>query len=310
MAYTVENMETALPSAMHQAQAELPVRSIDPRDKATLASPQVVPDEPKAGHTETPVEVDKAATPANPAESVTLSPKISALARKEQAVRRQEQALKQREADLADKLAKAEQFAKLQERLKSKDYSAAEELGMSYEEYSNYLLNKGTPDPKEERTSKIEQQLAELRKRQEDIETKEYQVNQNLWKQEISRIVAASEDFSTIKELGAEDVVLQHINDSFEEDGVELTAEQAAKEIEEALLERAKKFASVSKVKGGVQSPEPRTLGAPKPSSPKTITQNLTVTSQKPSTKPFHMMSESEQIQEAIRRVQAAKLNR
>lgn len=308
MAYTVESMETALPSAMPQAQAELPSRSIDPRDKSTLkppADPAAVPAESATGRAPTP---ETAAEPANPADSVTLSPKISALARKEQVVRKQEMALKQREADLADKIAKAEKFDKLQEKLKSKDYSEAEALGLNYEEYASYLLNKKAPDPQEERYSRVEQQVAELKAKQEELQVKEYQVNQNLWKQEISRIVSVGEEFSTIKELGAEDVVLQHINDSFEEDGTELTAEQAAKEIEEALFERAKKFASVSKIKGG--SSEPKTLGTPKAASPKTITQNLTVTSQKPSPKPFHMMSESEQLAEAIRRVQAAKLNR
>jgi hypothetical protein len=103
-------------------------------------------------------------------------------------------------------------------------------------------------------------------------------------------------------------MVIRHINDSFEEDDVELTVEQAAKDIEDALLERASKFASVSKLKN--KTSENKVLGAPK-SSVKTITQNMTTTPKtSPASKPFHLMSESEQLAEAIRRVQAAKLQR
>ena len=115
-------------------------------------------------------------------------------------------------------------------------------------------------------------------------------------------MVSGSEDFSSIKELGAEEIVLQHINDSFEEDGVELSAEEAAKEIEAALVARAEKFASLTKLK---KQQETRTLPPPKAS--KTITQNMTTTPVKSSTKPMHLMSESEQWAEATRRYLASK---
>ena len=57
--------------------------------------------------------------------------------------------------------------------------------------------------------------------------------------------------------------MLQHVNDSFEEDGIELTAEQAAKEIEDELVKRAEKFASVSKIKQKFEAPAQK-LGPPK----------------------------------------------
>jgi hypothetical protein len=103
-------------------------------------------------------------------------------------------------------------------------------------------------------------------------------------------------------------MVLQHVNDSFDEDDVELTVEQAAKEIEAEAVKRAEKFASVSKIKQRFSEP-PKVLGAPK-TAPKTITQSMTLSSEKAASKPFHLMSESEQIAEAIRRVQAAKQGR
>lgn len=254
------------------------------------------------------VEASEPAEPAKPEESVTLSPQISALARKEQAQRQRERALAQRERELSAKLADAEKYQQIRSKIANKDYSAADELGMTHEQYTQYLLDKQAgEDPAEQRYRKVESELEKLKKNQEEQTIQEYQANQGLWKQEIAKVVDGNEEFSTIKELGAHAAVLKHINDSFDEDGIELTAEQAAKEIEEALLARAEKLASVSKIKKKFEV-EPRVLGAPK-TSPKTITQNMTVTSEKAKSKPFHLMSESEQIAEAIRRVQAAKQN-
>jgi hypothetical protein len=304
MAFTTEAMETPLPSTKGPSEFDLPSKEFigyDPKGTTTITgSPIQRPENPKQEIT------NEESAPVSTEETVALSPKISALARKEQAQRQRELKLKQREQDLADKLAKAEKYDQLRSKLENKDYSAADELGMTYEEYTNYLLKKQeSADPKEERYLKVEKELEAIKKQQEERETREYQANQSLWKQEISRVVTDNEEFSIIKELKAEGAVLKHINDSFDEDDIELSAEQAAKEVAEFLKKRAEKFANALNPKK-----EAKVLGPPKASSPKTITQNMTVTSKTPSSKPFHLMSESEQIAEAYRRVQEAKLTR
>jgi hypothetical protein len=289
------------------SQINLPVKEFiayDPKGTTTITgSPRLVPDATQADTLETkPTEEVKE-------ESVTLSPQITALARKEAAQRQREQSLRQREKEMASKLADANKYAQLKAKIAAKDYSAAEELGMSYEEYTTHLLNRQNPaNPESERQTRLEQEVQGLKKAQEESVVKEYQANQNLWKQEISKVINENEAFSTIKELKMEDAVLQHINDSFDEDDTALTVEQAAKDIEDALVARAEKFASVSKIKSRFSEPA-KVLGPPK-TSPKTLTQNMTVTSQQTKPKPFHLMTESEQIAEAIRRVQAAKNQR
>lgn len=304
MAFTTEALESNIPSASANNTPELPSREFvgyDPKGTTSVTGSPLTPtaapkQEPAAEETPTPSE-----------ESVTLSPKATAQARREQAFRDRERALKQREQDLSAKLSESDRFEQIKAKLAAKDFSAAEELGITYEEFTNHLLAKqAKSDPQEERFSKLQQELESVKKSQEEQTVKEYEANQSLWKQVIAKTVKESDEFSTIRELGAEDIVLQHVNDSFEEDGIELSVEDAAKEIEEALLARAEKFAAVSKVQSKLAKPA---LGAPKQGA-KTITQNMTVTSQKPVTKPFHMLSESEQIAEAIRRVQAAKQNR
>lgn len=193
-------------------------------------------------------------------------------------------------------------------KIANKDYSAADELGLTYEEYTQYLLNKqNEANPEEQRYRKVEERLSELQKAQEELTVKEYQQNQALWKAEIAKVIGENPKFSTIKELGAEQAVLQHVNDSFDEDGIELSVEEAAQQVEDYLLQRAEKFASVSKIKSKVEAP--KALGAPKPSAT-TITQNMTVTSKAPSKRPMHLLSEAEQWAEATRRYQEERLAR
>lgn len=310
MAFSVEAMDVA-PAAVPNNQPnqfDLPSKEFVGYDPKGV-TPVTGSDRAENVKQEDTVEASEPAEPARPEESVTLSPQISALARKEQAQRQRERALAQRERELEAKLADAEKYQQIRSKIANKDYSAADELGMTHEQYTQYLLDKqASEDPAEQRYRKVESELEQLKKRQEELVIQEWKANQNLWKQEIAKVVDGNEEFSTIKELGAHEAVLKHINDSFEEDGIELTAEQAAKEIEEALIARAEKLASVSKIKKKFEA-EPKVLGAPK-TSPKTITQNMTVTSEKVKSKPFHLMTESEQIAEAIRRVQAAKQQR
>lgn len=306
MAFTVAPMEApklAPLNPLEQNQFDLPVKEFIGYDiKANAPRPQ----EPDATQPNTVEEKEEPTS----TESLALSPKISALARKEAAQRLREAQFRQREKSLEARLAQAEKYEKLQARLAAKDYSAADELGMSYEEYTNYLLTKQAGEkPEEKRFRSLEDELSSLKKDKEEQVARDYQANQALWKKEISTVVSDAEAYPEINFVGAEAqaAVLQHINDSFDQDDVELSAEEAAKEIESYLAERALKLSESPTLKKKFEAS--KTLGPPR-SAPKTITNQMTTTPTKQSSKPFHLMSESEQIAEAIRRVQAAKLQR
>lgn len=312
MSFTTQSIDTPIPSIQNTSDADLPSKEFigyDPKGATTITGTEIHRPATDVKHSENSEGREAKASPSQE-ESITLSPKVSAIARREQAQRQRETNLKQREKDLASKLADADKFAALKAKIAAKDYSAAEEMGLTYEEYTNHLVTKQSEkNPQEERQLKLEAEIALLKKSQEESVLREYESNQKLWKQEITRVVDGSDDFSSIKELGAYDAVLEHINESFEEDGIELTTEQAAKEIEELLVERASKFASISKVKKQFSEGAP-VIPRGKLGAPKTITQNMTVSSQRPVKKPFHLMSDSEQIAEAYRRVQEAKQQR
>lgn len=318
MPFTVEPMES-VPSfptnTTVQNQFELPVKEFlayDPKGRTTITNAPIPTKEAQAGNPAQASTIEKEKPPetGEPEKGVTLSPQISALARKEAAQRQREFALKKREQELAEKLADAEKYAQLKAKIASKDYSAADELGLTYDEHLKYELNKKAPDPAEQRYKKVEDELASLKKAQEEQTTKEYQANQGLWKKEITKLVKDNEAFPEINFAGAEAeaAVLQHINDSFDEDETELSAEEAAQQIENYLADRALKLAESPTIRKKFEA-APKTLGPPK-ASPKTITQNMTVTSQKATSKPFHLMSESEQLAEAWRKVQEAKMQR
>lgn len=314
MSYTVEPIVAPAPvnNTLEQNQFALPVAKFtgyDPKGTTTVTGSQrVIPDSSQSQTS----EATPAVEPAPPEESVKLSPQVSALARKEADQRRREQAFKQQQKDMASKLADADKYAQLKAKLASKDFSAAEELGLSYEQYTQYKLDKGLAEkPEDQRYLKVEKELEDLKKNQEEQTLKDYQANQAAWKQEISKTVNDGEAYPTLKAWGQEalDAVLKHVNDSFDEDETELTVEQAAKEIEEHLEKHAdslaEKIFSLPRFKQKFQE-QNKVLGPPKAGA-KTITQTMTMTSQKPASKPFHLMSESEQIAEAIRRVQAEK---
>jgi len=297
MAFTVDAIETpAIAVPTGPKEFDLPTREFVSYDKAAV--------KPKEEVAQAVTSEETAAAPVET--EVALSPKISAFARKEQAQRQREFALKKREKEFADKLSKAEKYDQLKEKLAKGDFSAVETEGLEYDKYAEFKVKElEAKDPREERLIKHEQELAELKKQLEEKEVKEYQLNQQLWKNEISKTIGESEEFRALKkDPGMVDLVLQHINDSFEEDNVELSAEQAAREIQLALRERAKKLAPYLEDE---EVPKQKSLGAPK-SSPKTITQNMTVTPKTLQSKPFHLMSESEQLAHAIRKVQEDKL--
>jgi len=234
-------------------------------------------------------------------ESVRLSPQVSALARKEQAYRQREQALKAREQEVAAKLAQAEQFEALKQKLSAKDYSEAEALGLNYEDYVKYVLEKQNgEDPQMAELQKLKAEIEALKKGSEESAANLFEETIAEYKKEISKLVSEHPDFSSVKELKREDAVLQLILDTFEEDGEELTVMEAARLVEEQIVNMGKAFTGLPKFKREIE-PEKRTL--PRPTIGKTLTNDMTAGSTQRPYKSLQYLSEAERYAEARRRV-------
>lgn len=244
------------------------------------------------------VETPAAATE----ESVRLSPQLSALARKEQAFRQREAALKEREKALEATLADGDKYKTLKAKLSEKDFAEAEALGLDYEAYTQYRLDKiNGENPLEEKIKALEAKIETLSKGNEESAAAQYEETVAEYKKEIAKAVSENPDFSTIKGIkGGEQAVLQLILDSFEEDGEELTIMEAARLIEDKLVENGKVFTTLPKFKKeDVVAEKP----LPRPMVGKTLTNDMTAGSQKKPLTSLQKLSQEERYAEARRRV-------
>lgn len=280
-----------------KVEAPIPTRTVTTR---------AVPKQPVAKIEDQPntVRSDAAAEPATTEESVKLSPQLSALARKEQAFRQREQALKDREKQVADDLELAKKYKELKEKLTAKDYSEAEALGLNYDEYAKYKVDKlNGEDPNQEAMKKLTEEIEALKKAREEDAERSFEDTIKEYKKEISSLTDSTPEFQSLKGK-YEEHILQNILDSWETDGVEVTIAQSAKDVLEHL--KAEKAELDSLFKTPETAPEAgadkKSLPPPKPGL-KTLTQQITTGSEKRPLKSLQHLSESERYAEARRRV-------
>lgn len=240
-------------------------------------------------------------------EAVTLSPQLTALARREQKFRQQEQAFKAKQADFEAKQAEVANLSTLKSKIAAKDFSALEELGVSYDEYTNYLLNKGeTANPEVQAVNELREEINSLKNDQKKNEEKQFEQIKGQYRSDIKSLIAKDPRFESIKERGAEEHVLQHILDTFSEDGEVLTVEQAAQEVEDEIVEEAMSMAKLKKVQAKLIPPPKATLPPPQQKTQpqiRTLTQQMTSTPTKTSAQ-FQHLSPKERLAQAISKAQ------
>lgn len=240
--------------------------------------------------------------------AVTLSPQLTALARKEAKIRQQEQAFKAEKAAFEAKQTEANSLLQIKEKLAAKDFSALEALGVSYEDYANYVLNKPeTEKPEFQAIKKVENDLQQMKAEQEARTAKQYEITLGQYRSEIKRLVDSNPAFSSIKELQAEEHVLQHIIDTVEEDNEVLSVEQASKEIEDFLVEDALAMSKLSKVRAQTTPTAPKkTLPPPTTRQPaRTLTNTASPAStEKYTGKQMQHLTPKERIALALQKAQ------
>lgn len=292
---------TVLPQVVEKP---LPIRTVTTRS----AAPKQVSQNTNQNQATT-VETSPAADSATTADSVRLSPAASALARKEQAFRQREQAFKQRESEFAALKEKAEKFDQLSQRLSAKDYSEAEKLGLDYDSYVKYKVEQAnSDDPLAQKIAALEARLADLTKGQEETFERDYDNIVESFRGEVASLVTSNPDFSSIKALGkeGEEAALQLIIDTWEEDGKEITAEQACKDIEAELYATAEKFSKFPKLKSAATTEEIPL--SPQRPSVNTLTNGMQPPAGAPQfQKSLQHLPDHERYAEARRRMQARK---
>lgn len=229
--------------------------------------------------------------------SLPLSPQATALARREQKARQFEQSLKAKELALETERQEIADLKAIKAQLAVGDYSGIEKH-VDYEKFAQHKIGK---DPRAEELDKVNARVAAMEDAQKKDIDQRYEMAINQRKVAVKALVAG-DAFPAIKEMKADDAVVQHILDTWENDNVDLSPEEAAKEVEAVLLERANKWAALVKPKETETVADKKELP---PLKTTTLSNNMGSTGEvKLPTKPLHLMTEQERYQEAYRRSQ------
>lgn len=217
---------------------------------------------PKAPPIQAAPEPPKEAKP----EPEKLSPQFAALARKEKALRLEAQRIKLEREEI-----KAEQ-----QKFKSNDYVPREritketlavlsEAGLSHDQVAQMLLNGQMPQAKDPTIAKLMARIDELEGKHTKVETEIKDNQTKAYSQAVTQIrndakilIDSDPAYETIKARNKVESVVKHIEQTFKEDGHLLSVEDAAKEVEEALVEEAMKLMSLTKIKAKLQPEVPQ----------------------------------------------------
>ncbi len=260
-----------------QQQPQQPVRSqnaIQPEEMGAIgAQKDSSEDEVEQGAESQAPESSEAAPEAQeqtPA-AKPLSEQHLALIRREKAIRaqaqKQEQAFKAREAALAQReaeLSKTQAPEKpdysgyiSKDMLKSNALQALAEANVSYEELTQQILNQGTMDPRAERMlanmeakiQKLEAAAEEGKKREQTAQEEQYSAAVKQIETDVKKMITIDPEYEMIKVTGSYKDVVDLIKETWNQKGELLTNEEAARQVEEYLVEEAEKLAKIEKIR-------------------------------------------------------------
>lgn len=230
-----------------------------------------VPQEPKSEEIpeNQPIQPNTETTPEAPKEDPALSRQFAQLARQERAIRakqqQQDQAFKQREADLKareDALNKP-QFDPNEyiprSRIKEDAYSVLVEEGVDLDQTYQRHMQRAPVDPQVQSEMKWLKAEVERLKSQSETSQKSYEKQQqDSYQAAIKQIRSDAEalvkanpqDYETIAKTNTINDVVDLIEQTYKKDGIVLSVEEAAKEVEDHVAEELYKHASnIDKIK-------------------------------------------------------------
>lgn len=220
------------------------------------------------------------------------------LARREKAIRikaqQQEQSMKAREAAMAAREAeltgKASEYSpdKYLDRskLKRDPLQALAEAGVTYEELTQQILNQGNRDPRTDaHIEELRNEIKALRQANEETkqsmtqkQTADYNAAVKQIEVDVKNLVKMDPYFETIKSTNSMSDVVELITATYEKDGVLLSVEDAAKEVEDYLVDEAMKLTRIGKIKQRLAASTTAKVSQEQTPAPKKQTQMKTLT--------------------------------
>lgn len=244
-------------------------------------------------------EADDSVTPkeAPKASEEPISSQYALLARKDKIVRQKEVALKAREAELKAKedamSAKSSSNSSFdeskyisKEKLSADVFGTLTEMGFTYDQLTEAALN--GPKPKDiemmneikalrEEMKALKGESESTKKTFDEYQTQNETLGINQLTKQATSLINNNPNFETIKETGSINDVVDLIKTTLKEDGVILSVEEAAEQVEEYLVEEALKLARIKKIqqKLAPQAAAPKAADAPKQQQLKTLTNSV-----------------------------------
>lgn len=276
--------------------------NISPEEISAVKSPSSEESEVKAQAESTQEEKQETK---QPKQDTQLSKQFAQLARQEKILRQkaiqQEQQFKLREAELkAKELEIASQTGKIPqgyislEDLKRNALGKLTEAGVSYDELTQQILNSAGVDPRTEaliakqeaRIAQLESKLDEAGKNQEKAQQDSYNAAVKQIREDVRSLVKHDPNFETIKASQAVDDVVELITETYNKDGILLSVEEAAQEVENYLVEEAMKLTRIGKIKSRLeQSGQKAKVEEKKQAQPQQTQQMKTLTNATSSTR-------------------------
>ena len=204
--------------------------------------------------------------------------RFAVLARKEQDLLRRQQAVKQQQQLLAAQAEEIRAFQEAKRQAALNPLDALKQLGLSYEQITEFVLNDNKPTPNAEVQS-VRQELEEFKRQareeqarvleqQRAMQAQEQQQIIEQFREEVSEYVSQqAETYELTNLYGGANLVSDVIEEHFKQSGKLLTIPEAAKLVEEHYedlarkAQQTKKFAVTQKVastQGQTAAPAPK----------------------------------------------------
>jgi hypothetical protein len=261
------NAAAEQPASNHSAQ--LNQNAISPEDMSAIVPQSQGIDK----NTENVEQVQAVEAPAEKQErDPALSRQFAQLARQEKALRaraqQQEQQWKARDAELKAKEAelssKAQQYSQgyiSKDQLKQDALSVLAEAGVSYEELTQQILNQQPTDPRlqstinrlESKIKQLEESAENSQKTQTANQQAQYQAAVKQIESDTKALVRHDPNFEAIRATNSVRDVVELITQTYDKDGVLLTVEEAAQQVENYLVEEAMKITRIGKIKSKLE---------------------------------------------------------
>jgi len=235
----LQKFPTPQPQGRTSARQEAPTEF--PPQPSGLAPGAVAPELSQSNNNvEPPAQVEATSQP--------LSPQFVALAKQEKAIRRARQELKMREDALKQR--EAEYVPK--SLLTSDPLKALTEAGVTYDRLVELQLNQVAPDPNQallDKIASLEARLAGVDEQFTKRDSQQYDAAVNQIRRDAKLLVDSDPAFETIKATGQTEHVVELIKQVFNAEGEVLPVEEAARLVEEKLVDREfKRFESLGKL--------------------------------------------------------------